>query len=32
MTKSEIYEAFDQKISKVAIVERDGAYVIQGKW
>ena len=32
MTKSEIYEAFDQKISKVAIVERDGNYVIQVKW
>ena len=32
MTKSEIYEAFDQKISKIAIVERDGNYVIQGKW
>lgn len=32
MTQTEIYNAFDGKLSRSAIKERDGEYVIQGKW
>ena len=32
MTKDKIYRAFDGKLSRKAIIERDGEWVIQGKW
>lgn len=32
MTKQELFDAFDQRISKKAIVSRSGEYVVQGKF
>ncbi len=32
MTKNELFDAFDQKISKKAIVSRGGEFVIQGRF
>lgn len=32
MTKQELFDAFDGKISKASIVDRDGEFVIQGKF
>ena len=32
MTKQEIFDAFGGQLSKVGIVSRDGAWMLQGKW
>ena len=32
MTKEEIYNAFNGKISRTAIIDRGGEYVVQGKY
>lgn len=32
MTKTELYEYYDQKISKLAIQEIDGEWTVVGKW